>query len=129
MTSPTTPFNPFRTQAGGGVMVSQAPPNAPPGNLAASGSYLTGAMPAGLGAITVTANLTQAGSVSIQRYADKAMTEPVGAPVVGNLTANTGNVTSVNDGVPYLYFQANITNTGGGAGNLSGVSVITGPIK
>ena len=62
-------------------------------------------------AINFLAQLTQAGTISIQRYADMNGTIAVGAAISQALTANTPGGVAVNDGLPYSYFSVSINNT------------------
>lgn len=56
---------------------------------------------------------SKAGSVSIQRYLDKAGTVVQGAPVTGTLVAATALNVNVNDGLPFQSFKVTIANGDG----------------
>jgi hypothetical protein len=101
------------------------PPTAAPSTINGGANYQTGIIPAnGFKAISVGATLSQAGTISIQRFIDKAGTIPVGAAISATLTANTANWADVNDGVAYASFQVTIANTSGSVGTLSGFGML-----
>ena len=107
------------------VQAVPAPPTAPPPTIGAGLNYQTGVILAnGFKAISVGATLSQAGSVSIQRFIDKAGTIPVGAAISTTLAAGVANFATVNDGVAFASFQVTISNTGASTGNLSGFGML-----
>jgi hypothetical protein len=94
-----------------GVTVS-SPPNPFPTLIASSGSWNSGIISMqGCRGITAAVTSTQAGNISIQRYADAAGLIAVGTVLTQAITANTPATVSVNDGLPALYFQVTITNS------------------
>lgn len=105
---------------------SAAPPVAVPATLAATtGTYSTGVVAVqGYSGLAVSAQLSQAGSISVQRYMDAAGTIPVGAAITAALTADTLGVAQVNDSVPFASFIATIANTGGSIANVSKVNIL-----
>lgn len=101
------------------------PPTPAPATIAAAGTWVSGVIPSdGYKALAVGATLSQAGSISIQRYLDVAGLIPVGAPITAALVASTPNAATVNDGVAYAAFQITITNSGGSTGNLTNVGIL-----
>lgn len=68
--------------------------------------------------LAVGARLSQTGTITIQRYLDKAGQVPVGALISVSLVANTSNWATVNDGLPFQSFVFVIANTSGSLGNL-----------
>lgn len=105
-----------------GPVAQVAPALTPPGTLAASATYQTGVLPAnGYKSISFGAKLSQAGSISLQRYLDSAGTIPIGAAVTATLSANTPNWVNINDGAAFTYFQVTVTNTSGSTATLSNV--------
>lgn len=96
------------------------PLNAIPGTLNPAASWQSGILPSdGYKGIAFGAKLTQAGTITIQRYLDAVGLFPIGAPVTVTLVANTVNAASVNDGTPFSYYQITVTNTGGVAATLT----------
>lgn len=95
-----------------------------PASLAAGASYVSGPILVHGPGLTVTATLTQVGTLSIQRYADKDMAAPIGAAITQALTANTGAYVAVNDGLPYMYAQVTLTNTSGSTATASAAYVL-----
>lgn len=68
---------------------------------------------------------TQAGTISIQRYADAAGTIKQGSALTGSLTANTAAIVSTSDTLPFQSLQINITNSSGStAATLSNVLLL-----
>jgi hypothetical protein len=62
---------------------------------------------------------TQAGTIQIQRYVDKAGLIPQGAAISTTLVAATPNVVNANDGLPFQSFTIKVTNTGGSVATIS----------
>lgn len=98
-----------------------------PGTLGAGANWNSGVLPAPIkgGSILAACKLTQAGTITIQRYADAAATIPIGTLASSTLVASTANSVNINDGLPCFYFVVIITNTSGSTGTLSGVSILT----
>lgn len=105
------------------------PPNGFPATIASSGAWHSGIIPAGYGAISAGLTSSQAGVLSIQRYADSGGLIPIGAAISANLSANTAQWVDVSDGVPYLFFQVSATNSGGSTANVTNAAILTGPIS
>ena len=97
-----------------------------PATIAASGNWKSGALSSTWGALAAAVTSSQAGALTIQRYADAGLIIPIGALISATLVANTPNYVSVADGVPFLYFQVEITNTGGSTANITGAAILTG---
>lgn len=74
--------------------------------------------------IGIGAKLTQSGTITIQRYLDKAGLVPVGALISVVLAANVSNWATVNDGLPFQSFVFVINNTSGSTGTLSNFAVL-----
>lgn len=103
------------------------PQTSPPASIAGGGNWQSGLMPAGFGGLVVGATLSQTGTITIQRYADLAGNVPVGAAITQAMTANTAAWAGVNDGLPFISWSVEISNTSGSAGNLTNVALLTGP--
>lgn len=76
----------------------------------------------GFVSIGVGIKLSQAGTLTIQRFLDKLGTVPVGAPITANggtLVANVSNWATVNDGLPFASFTFDILNSGGSTAAVS----------
>jgi hypothetical protein len=93
----------------------------PPGaTIPNGGNYTSGVIACpGFKALAVGVKLSQTGSITIQRYIDKAGTVPIGAAITAALVANTSNWATVNDGLPFQSFTFVIANTSGSVGNVS----------
>ena len=76
--------------------------------------------------LTVGVTSDQAGQISVQRYADRAGTIPVGAAVTASLTANTAASASVADGKPFQSFTVTISDSSGTPANLTGLIILLG---
>lgn len=96
----------------------------PPATIAASGSWSSGVVGARGGRLVVNAKLSQAGTLTVQRYMDIFGTLVVGAPVVQALAANVDGYVTISDGLPYLSYKITVANTSGSTGNLSDVYVL-----
>jgi hypothetical protein len=116
-------FQPFATgpmaQADISTWSGLSAAGAPGATIAGGGNYtsLPIACP-GWKNIAVGCRLSQTGTITIQRYLDKAGQVPVGAPITASLVANTSNWATVNDGLPFQSFTFIIANTSGSLGNL-----------
>lgn len=87
-----------------------------PGTLAGGGSFDTGIIYAdGFKAIAIGVLMSQAGTLSIQRFLDAAGKIPQGAVVTQAVTANAPAVLNVNDNLPFNYVQVKIINGAAGA--------------
>lgn len=102
-----------------------SPPTAIPATIAGGGNWNSGLLPAGPRNMVAACKLSQAGTITIQRYADLAGLVPIGALASTTLVANTANSVNIVDGVPCLSFVVVISNTSGSTGNLSGVAILT----
>jgi hypothetical protein len=101
------------------------PEVAPPGTIAASGTYDTGLMPSdGYKVLAVGATLSTTGSIAVQRYIDANGTVPQGAAVTGALTAAAAGILNVNDGLPFASFDVKIINTGSVSANLTNFGML-----
>lgn len=93
----------------------------PPGaTIGAGGNYTS--LPiqvAGFKNIAVGVKLSQTGTITIQRFMDRAGLVPIGALISSPLVANTSNWATVNDGIPFQSFVFVISNTSGSVGNVS----------
>jgi hypothetical protein len=107
---------------------SLTPPNGKPVTVTTAAPYESGPMPAGFGALFVTLKSTKAGALNVQRWADAAMTVPVGAVITVALVADTQKSVQSIDGVPYLFFSIEITNTGSGDAAITNFAALTGPL-
>ena len=104
-----------------------SPPTPFPATIAASGNWQSGVIiNQHFPAIAACVTSTQIGNLTIQRYADLAGTIPVGATTTQELTASTAAYAAVNDGVPYLSFVVEVTNTGGSTADITGTAILTG---
>ena len=103
-------------------------PTPPPATLAASGVWNSGAVPSGdAAAFSAAATLSQAGTLTLQRYIDNAGQIPYGAAMTATLVATVPNFVGVADGAPVGSFQVSVTNTSGSTGNLMNVFARTLP--
>lgn len=96
----------------------------PPATIAASGNWNSGVVGARGGKLAVNAKLTQAGTLTVQRYMDIFGLIVLGAPIVQVLTANVDGYVTITDGLPYLSYRITVANTSGSTGNLSDVYVL-----
>lgn len=82
-----------------------------PGSITASGTLTVPAQQTGgLEHIVVAAQINQAGTLSVQRYIDKAATIAQGAALTAAMTANTLAVVDNNDGKLVQSASVNIIN-------------------
>jgi hypothetical protein len=100
-------------------------PSPPPATIAAGDHWFSGPMPGG--SISVTATLSQAGAIDIQRFADQALQMPIGPIVTDVLAAGVPGYATVNDGIVAMFFEVTIHNTSAAVGTLSEVSFTIGP--
>lgn len=117
------------TQVGGNAIYDAAtptPPNAVPATIAASISYQTGFMPCmGYAGLAAAATLSQAGTISIQRYMDAAGAYPIGAAISTTMsTPGTLYTAAVRDGLPCAFWQVTVTNTGASTAGVSAFSLL-----
>jgi hypothetical protein len=97
----------------------------PPATIAGGGNWNSGPIGAsGFSRMAVNAKLTQAGTLSVQRYMDVLGLIPIGAAVTQALSANTNGYVVINDGIPYATFAITVTNSSGSTGTLSNVAVL-----
>lgn len=83
-----------------------------PSSIAASSNFTSQLILAnGFKAIAAAVTLSQAGSIAIQRYIDKAGLVAQGAAVSTALTAATPGVVNSNDGLPFQSCRVTITNS------------------
>lgn len=96
-----------------------------PATIAASGNYTSNVVISdGFKVIGVGVTSSQAGSISIQRYLDRAGLVTQGAPITAAITAATPAVANVADGLPFQSFKITISNTGGSVATISNVAVL-----
>lgn len=101
------------------------PPTPFPASIENGTTYDSGIMPTyDYEALAVSAQLSQAGSLSIQRYIDEAGTIPMGAAITQAMTADTLATVAVNDGQPALSWKVTIQNTGSAAGDLTDAALL-----
>lgn len=102
------------------------PPTPVPATIAGGGHWNSGVIPAdGAGAIAVSADLDQAGTLTIQRYIDAGGTVPIGAAITQAMSASVVATAAVNDGLPFASFTVVVANTSGVLGNLTNVNILT----
>jgi hypothetical protein len=90
------------------------------GTIAASGAWNSPVLPAsGFKEITVAATSSQAGSISVQLYVDKAGAIAQGAASSQALTAATPAVLNLASNPPFQAFKITISNTGGSAATVT----------
>lgn len=110
------------------AQVNPVPPTPVPTTIAGGGNWASGIIPgAGYNKLATTAQLSQAGTLTIQRYVNAAGTIPIGAAIVQALSANTLGYAAVNDGLPFASWQVTIANTSGSVGNLTNVVLLETP--
>lgn len=96
-----------------------------PATIAAGATWTSGVVSAAaIKSIVVGAQIDQAGTLSIARYADAAGLVGVGAALSQAMTANTQAWTGADDGLPFASFTISILNSGGVAANVSKTSVL-----
>lgn len=78
----------------------------------------------GMKSISIGVSNTQAGTVSIQRYADSQGQSPVGAAIQGTLVAAVPLAIGTNDLTPFGSFQISVLNSGLVSSTLSGISIV-----
>jgi hypothetical protein len=101
------------------------PPNPVPTQIAPSSTWSSGIIPTnGLKSFALSGTLTQAGTLSIQRYVDPLGTTAIGLPITQTLTSNTLGTVAVNDGLPCLAVQFSITNSGGTFATLTNANLL-----
>lgn len=106
--------------------MSNVPIITPPATIAGGGNWNSGVIVApNVGSWAAAATLSQAGTITLQRYIDNAGTIAIGAAVTATLTANTANYVSVEDNLPSGSYAVVIANTSGSTGNLTNVFVRT----
>lgn len=109
----------------GTAIIAVTPSGGFPATIAANGSWTSGVLPfGGYRGVSATVTSTQAGAITIQRYADAAGTIPVGAVASTTIVASTAETVSVNDGLAALYYKVTITNTSGSTtATITGASI------
>lgn len=105
------------------------PPIAIPATLANSVSWSSDLMPAGFGGVLFGLTSDQIVTIKIQRYADLAGAIPVGGLLTQALTASTPGYVGINDGLPFVSWEAQIANASGSLANLSGGKLLTGGVQ
>jgi hypothetical protein len=111
------------------AILNGTPTNLPTtGTIAATtGTWASGAIVCdGFKSISVGATSNQSGgTITLQRYIDRAGLIPVGAPIVsGAFVAGTGQFVNVNDGVAFQSFKITIANTAASAATITGFEVL-----
>ena len=90
-----------------------------------SGSISSGVVPTyGAPRLAVAAALSEAGSVSIQRYLDKSGTIATGPPLNAALSANAIAIVDNNDGTSFQSVVVEISNTTSTAAELSAFMLV-----
>lgn len=107
------------------IQVFPVLPVALPASIAAAASWQSGIINGdGFPKIVCGVTLSQAGTLSIQRYIDQAGLVPVGVPTSVTLVAGTSNAVTITDGIPFGSFQVTIANTGGAAATPSAFALL-----
>lgn len=99
----------------------------PPATLAGGASWVSGPIvSAGFSRIAANAKLSQAGTISIQRYMDLEGTVAIGAVITGVMVANVDKTVdnSADLNVPFVSFSITVHNTSGSSGNLTDVAAL-----
>jgi hypothetical protein len=110
-----------------GLQTNPAPSTAVPATIAGSGSWNSGVIPSqSYSAIVAAATLSQAGSITINRFIDAAGVIPIGTVASQVLSAATPGWVGINDGLIFASFNIVIANTSGSSGDLSGVAILLG---
>lgn len=116
-----TPFLPLPSQQNS----SPIPPTPASATIAASGSWVSGPLPTAAGyGVAAAATLSQAGTLTVQRYMDPGATIALGPAISQAMTANVQATVYVNDGLPASCWTATVANTSGSVGDLSGVFLL-----
>lgn len=99
-------------------------PTPPPATIAASGSWVSGIIFGdGYQVLTLAVQMTQAGTLKITRYVDRAGNFP--RPVSSTaIVANTALIVDITDNLPWVSFQIEIDNSGGSTATLTNFSVL-----
>lgn len=100
------------------------PPNAIPATIAGGGNWNSGVMPANGNSFAASAELDQAGTLTLQRYIDAAGTIPIGNSIQQVMSANTLATVAANDEMPCASWNVVIANTSGTLGNLTDVVLL-----
>jgi hypothetical protein len=101
------------------------PQVATPGTIAASGTYDAGLMPSdGYKVLAIGATLSNAGTISVQRYIDVDGTVPQGAAVTVALTAGIPGILNINDGLPFAAFDVKIINGAATVANVTNFAML-----
>ena len=98
----------------------------PPATLAGGANWNSGVVRTiDAAGVVACCQLTQTGTLTVQRYADVFGTVVVGALISQTLTASTAAWAGANDGLPFNAVVVIVTNTSGSTGTLSGVYMAT----
>lgn len=109
--------------------VVPVPPTPAPATIAASGTWNSGVMPsAGYKSLAAACTLSQAGTLTIQRYIDAAGSIAIGVAAVQPLSAGVPAWAVLNDGCPSASFSVVVTNTSGTTGNLTGATLLASAV-
>lgn len=99
-----------------------------PATIAGSGSWTSGVIVNyGFAALQASVESTQAGQLTIQRYADLAGLIPIGTVATQAISASTQAWTAINDGTPFLSYSVTITNTSESTATITKTSITSGP--
>lgn len=111
-------------------MLAVAPPGyTAPMALAAGATYASGAIAnPRQSTIAVGANLSVAGTLTIQRYIDFNGTLPQGAPTPLALLAGVAAGVTVGDGNPFLSYSVTVTPANGAAATLTALAITLQPV-
>lgn len=108
-----------------GGNVAPTIPNTVPATIAAGVTYDSGVITVGgYNNFAASAQLTQTGTLTLQRYIDAAGTVAIGDAVTQAMTANTLATVAVADGLPCASFNVTVQNTSGSLGALSKFNVL-----
>lgn len=117
---------PVYIAANAGGNTSPVPPTPAPATIAGGGNWNSGIIAAnGARSVAASAELSQAGTLTLQRYIDAAGTIAIGAAVIQALSANVVGTVAVNDGLPFSSFSVVVANSSGSVGNLTNVYILT----
>ena len=74
--------------------------------------------------LAIGATLSNAGTISVQRYIDVDGTVPQGAAVTVALTAGSPGILNINDGLPFATFDVKITNGAATVANVTNFAML-----
>lgn len=99
-------------------------PTPQPATIAGGGNWNTGLIFSdGYRNISVGVTLSQAGSLVITRYIDRAGTVAQAASTT-SIVASTALIVNLTDGLPYISYSVQVNNSSGSTGTLSGFAIL-----